>query len=521
MEKIRLYYRGQSFGDYFVGDRPLAVGSNGNCDIVVHDPEVADHHWLVMARGGTVVAYDLARPKGERPKELHIPVNQRLALGRDFALTRISEPILGTGERQGPRTERIDLMGGAAARLSIVVGNGSEAKRVCINGCPIHIGSAPDNDLVLPDKAVSARHCRFEPAESGLVIRDLGSRNGTYVNGVRVVTALLSDGASVRIGRTTLRVAARSESASINPTDMVAESPGMLDVLGEVQHMAALSWPVLIFGESGTGKEHVARALHNAGIRRHETFVALNAGGLPRELIESELFGHERGSFTGASAIHRGVFEQADRGTLFLDEIGELPLEMQARLLRTVESGEIRRVGGESNLRADVRVVCATHRNLRAMVAAGAFRQDLYYRLARFVIEVPPLRTRPEDIRALAVHFLSSIVSEVGPRELTPEAMSQLLGYGWPGNVRELFNVLATACASTTSSQLATSDIERAFDRVGGVRADGKTATLEALRQALRNHGGNLSATARSLGIPRTTLRDRLRSPDAAHESPE
>jgi DNA-binding NtrC family response regulator len=521
MEKIRLYYRGQSFGDYFVGERPLAVGSNRNCDIVVHDPEVADHHWLVMARAGTVVAYDLARANGERPKELHIPMNQRLALGRDFALTRISEPALSTGERQGPRTERIDFAGGSTTRLSIVVGNGSEAKRVCINGNPIHIGSSPDNDLILSDKAVSARHCRFEPAESGLVIRDLGSRNGTYVNGVRVLTALLSDGAHIRIGRTTLRVAARSENASMNLTGMVAESPGMLEVLAEVQHMAALSWPVLIFGESGTGKEHVARALHKAGPRHYETFVALNAGGLPRELVESELFGHERGSFTGASAIHKGVFEQADRGTLFLDEIGELPLEMQARLLRTVEAGEIRRVGGESNLRTDVRIVCATNRNLRAMVAAGSFRQDLYYRLARFVIEVPPLRTRPEDIRALAVHFLSSIASEVGPRNLTPDAISQLLGYGWPGNVRELFNVLATACASTISSQLETSDIERAFGRVGGARAEVKTATLEALRQALQDHGGNLSATARSLGIARSTLRDRLKRPDAEHENAE
>jgi DNA-binding NtrC family response regulator len=521
MEKIRLYYRGESFGDYFVGERPLAVGSNRNCDIVIHDPEVADHHWLVMARGGTVMAYDLARAKGERPKELHIPMNQRLALGRDFSLTRLSEPTLSAGERPGPRTERIAPTERSAVRLSIIVGNGSEAKRVCINGCPIHVGSAPDNDLVLPDKTVSASHCRLEPADSGLVIRDLGSRNGTYVNGVRVITALLSEGANVRIGRTTLRVAARSESSLINPTGMVAESPGMRDVLTEVQHMAALSWPVLIFGESGTGKEHVARALHKAGPRCNETFVALNAGGLPRELIESELFGHERGSFTGAAAVHRGVFEQAHRGTLFLDEIGELALEMQARLLRTVESGEIRRVGGECDLRADVRVVCATNRNLRAMVAAGAFRQDLYYRLARFVIEVPPLRTRPEDIRALAVHFLSSIESEVGARQLTQEAMSHLLGYGWPGNVRELHNVLATACASTCALQLETSDIERAFGRVGGARVDAKTATMEALRQAVRDHGGNLSAAARSLKIARTTLRDRLKLTDAEHESTE
>jgi DNA-binding NtrC family response regulator len=512
MEKIRLYYRGQSYGDYFVGERPLALGSGSNCDIVVHDPEVADHQWLVLARGGTVIAYDLARTEGEQPKEQHVPVNQPLPIGQNFSLTRLSDTVQPTCERQGPKTERLELTTRSAARLSLLVGNGSNAKRVYFDGCPIHIGSAPDNDLVLQDKAVSAKHCRFEPAEAGLVIRDLGSRNGTYVNGVRVITALLSEGSQVRVGRTALRVTARSDAAFGKSTAIVAESPAMLDILSEVKNMAGLSWPVLIFGESGTGKEHIARELHKAGPRHLETFVALNAGGLPRELIESELFGHERGSFTGACAIHKGVFEQANRGTLFLDEIGELPLDMQARLLRTVESGEIRRVGGESYLKADVRVVCATNRNLRAMVAAGSFRQDLYYRLARLVIEVPPLRDRPEDIRALVLHFLNRIASEVGPRQLTQEAISQLLGYSWPGNARELYNVLATACASTGSLLLETTDIARAFNRVGGAGAGGGAASAQALRQALREHGGNLSATARALGIARTTLRDRLKA---------
>jgi len=514
MEKIRLYCRGQSYGEFQVGDRPIAVGGDRNCDIVVHDPEVADHHWLVVSRGGTVIAYDLVRAQTGQPREHPIPVNRHVALGRYYSMTRVSVPENEHMQREGRCTERLDLFR-SRAQLVIIAGIGSEGKRISVNGSPIHIGSADDNDLVIPDKAVSARHCRFEPGESGLVIRDLGSRNGTFVNGVRVITALLSEGAMVRVGRTTLRIVARSDRGLGKPEEMVAESPAMLEILDEVQSMAALSWPVLIFGESGTGKEHIARALHKAGPRRHETFVALNAGGLPRELIESELFGHERGSFTGASTVHKGMFEQANRGTIFLDEIGELPLDMQARLLRTVESGEIRRVGGETNIRADVRVVCATNRNLRAMVAAGQFREDLYYRLARFVIEIPPLRSRPEDIEALTGHFLNRIASEVGPRQVNQEAMVQLLGYSWPGNVRELFNVLATACASTSALQLESADIERAFVRVGGVSAGGKNVTPDALRQALQNHGGNLSATARALGMARTTLRDRLKAASA------
>jgi DNA-binding NtrC family response regulator len=284
----------------------------------------------------------------------------------------------------------------------------------------------------------------------------------------------------------------------------------MYDVLDQVERLSGLSWPVLIHGESGVGKERIAEALHASGRRCRGPFVPLNAGGLPPQLIESELFGHERGAFTGAVASHRGVFERAHGGTLFLDEIGELPLELQTRLLRILETWEVRRVGGEAASRVDVRLVCATHRDIRAMVAAGAFREDLYYRIARLLIEVPPLRSRREDIAPLSIHFLRQIAAEVGHRWIGGLAMARLESHAWPGNVRELRNVLCAAAASTSSAEIRLEHVERALVGVGGGTVRYGT-TPEHLQQVVDDHHGNVSAAARALGMPRTTLRDRLK----------
>jgi two-component system nitrogen regulation response regulator GlnG len=226
---------------------------------------------------------------------------------------------------------------------------------------------------------------------------------------------------------------------------IVGDDAALRAVLARARRVAPTATPVLVTGESGTGKELLARALHELGSRPAGPFVAVNCGALPRELAESELFGHERGAFTGAAARRRGWFEEASGGTLVLDEIGELPIDLQPKLLRVLETGRIRRVGGAGEANVSVRVVAMTLRNLAQEAQRGHFRADLYYRLAGFELVLPPLRRRRGDIPLLVRHFLREIEREVGPREIDPAAMAALVEAEWPGNLRELRNVVRRA----------------------------------------------------------------------------
>jgi len=505
MEMLELYRAGALLARYELGSRALEVGRAFSCDVAVEDPEVAERHFLLLRRRGTVIAFDVSAGRRQRVVEYPLPLGRGVPLGRHHELRRVE--LEGAGRSTG--TDILSHPRCSASELQVLVGRGADARKVQLSELPVHFGRSPDNDVRLSDAAVSERHLRLEPCDAGLLARDLGSRNGTFVNGVRVHTALLVAGAQIRVGRTELQVAERSDARADGPR-MIAESSSMLEVLSELRRVARLPWPVLIVGESGTGKEGLALSLHEHSARRGQPFVAINAGGLTRELVESQLFGHERGAFTGAANRHRGVFEQAQGGSLFLDEIGELPLELQARLLRVLESGEIRRVGGESSMHVDVRLVCATHRDLRRMVVEGTFRQDLFYRIARAVVHVPSLRARPEDLRALIQRFLSEISRELGPRSISPEALARLSAHGWPGNVRELRNVLSVA-ATAAGSCIELPDVERALERVGGGQQP-RELSHEAIIRTLAQCAGNQAAAARALGIPRSTLRDRLKS---------
>ena len=289
----------------------------------------------------------------------------------------------------------------------------------------------------------------------------------------------------------------------------VAVSPQMIELMNKVERVANLPRPVLITGETGSGKEGIARALHQSSPRAHRPFVVVDAGALPETLVISEIFGHERGAFTGAIGTHHGVFESAHTGTLFLDEVGELSLATQAKLLRVVETSEVRRVGSSQMRRVDVRVVCATNRNLREMVSAGTFRADLYHRLACVVLDVPPLRERPLDLVELVEHFLELISAELGRVSLTEGARIRLAAHPFPGNVRELRNLLFAAAVGSTGRFIAVADIETAIAAVSNVPI---TFAPKSISQAMEMAGGNISAAAKALGIPRTTLRDRLRA---------
>src|SRR6202142_3266183 len=266
---------------------------------------------------------------------------------------------------------------------------------------------------------------------------------------------------------------------------IVWASAAMKEVMAQGEHVAASEARVCIRGETGTGKELIARTLHEKSPRRNGPFISLNCAAVPSELMETELFGHEKGSFTGAASRHTGKFEQAHRGTLFLDEIGDMPMPMQAKLLRVLEEGEIERVGGDKPFTVDVRVVVATHRNLEEQVRQGTFREDLYHRVFVFPIVLPPLRERREDIRVLAEHFVRQLAEQNHwkPKSFSPAAIAELERYAWPGNVRELRNVVERVLLLAPGDVVDAETVRRALPGAavsgGGAGVGGKGTALE------------------------------------------
>ncbi len=282
--------------------------------------------------------------------------------------------------------------------------------------------------------------------------------------------------------------------------EIVFSGDAMRRVMAQVERVAASETRVCILGETGTGKELVARALHERSPRKNGPFVTLNCAAVPAELVESELFGHEKGAFTGAAARHAGKFEQAQGGTLFLDEIGDMPPAMQAKLLRVLEEGEIERVGGDRPLKIDVRVVVATHRNLEQLVREGKFRQDLYHRVFVFPIQLPPLRQRKEDIDGLLQHFAAQIAEQNGwkPAEVAPEALQQLREYSWPGNVRELRNAAERLLLFANDGRVDMAAVNQALPGAAGP----SPGTLDAIT----GPSYHITNTARALGLERSHL---------------
>jgi two-component system response regulator GlrR len=391
------------------------------------------------------------------------------------------------------------------------------------------IGSATGVDLVIPEPTVSRIHAELEPRDSGLWVRDLGSRNGTFVDGVRVECACVPEGGRVLLGGVALTVtyAAKPAAVALWPDshfhDLVGRSAAMRELFARLARVAASDATVLIQGETGTGKELVARALHDASRRAQGPFVVVDCGALPETLLDAELFGHSRGAFTGAVASRAGSFEAANGGTIFLDEIGELPMALQPKLLRALEARAVRRLGENEHRPLDVRFISATHRNLRALVNARGFREDLYFRLAVLPVTVPPLRDRLEDVALLAEHFLPG-----GARgSLTPDLIAELRTRPWLGNVRELRNFIDRVTTLGAREALA-----MAVDRGTTAAAPPADATTDDLlllpfkdacerarerferayvRGLLERHDRNVSAAASATGINRTYLHRLIR----------
>ncbi|MBT8452857.1 MAG: sigma 54-interacting transcriptional regulator [Deltaproteobacteria bacterium] len=422
----------------------------------------------------------------------------------------------------------------------LVVEEGPDkGKRIDIASERMTIGESVICDLTLNDTAVSGTHCEIIAKENGFLLRDLGSANGTWVAGVRVREAWLEPGMPLRIGRTVIRFEHGPGTIEIELSrrekfyDLIGHGVRMREIFAVLEKVAASDLTVLVRGETGTGKELVARAIHRASKRAQRALIVQDCSAIPANLIESILFGHERGSFTGAADRKRGCFEVADGGTLFLDEIGELDIGLQPKLLRVLETREVQRVGGTKMIPVDVRVVAATNRDLRQMVNEGTFREDLYYRLTVVQVDLPALRERTEDIPALAVQFLEESAKR-GPQEgasftITDDAMTKLQAYPWPGNVRELKNTIERAVSLADGTELGMHDLMPASQKTPPIVFPGGTAeqfvdndipfkdakqrivdAFEAqyLKAVLDKHGDNISRSARAAGLTRYHLRE-------------
>lgn len=360
----------------------------------------------------------------------------------------------------------------------------------------------------------SDRHARIEKKDQAFLIRDLRSTSGTYVNDARIMEALLQHGDVIRIGSQEMIFMEKNEATTTFP--MKSRNDVWNEELQALGNVAKTSFPVLILGPSGTGKDVIAQALHQTSPRSHGPFVSVNCSALSETLIESELFGHIKGSFTGAISDRKGAFEAARGGTLFLDEIGDLSYSLQAKLLRALENNEIRPVGADRNIKTDVRIIAATHQNLSDKIKEGSFRSDLYFRLNVITISPPSLQFRMEDFEELLYTFAKKMKVR-----FSYGAIARMKKHTWPGNIRELKNLVSRAAALYPCEQITENHIEKLLDRtllasnedkVSGVNTPViKEIEKQMIIKRLSANRGNQRRTAQDLGMPKSTLHDRLK----------
>ncbi len=410
-------------------------------------------------------------------------------------------------------TQRVQQSGLPLKALSVTVLDGPDQGKRCTSQSErLTIGTATDNDLALTDPAVSRYHLELSRAGDRLSVRDVGSTNGTVAGSVAIERGTVPPGTSLKIGRTTIEVGdGQTLELELHPGESIGPLKGRTEVMRrlmtKVAKVGKSDVAVLLNGESGTGKELLAQALHEQSPRASKPFVTVDCGSLAPGLVASELFGHEKGSFTGAERRHVGAFERADGGTIFLDEIGELPSALQSTLLGVLERKQFRRVGGAETVTVDVRVVSATHRDLRAEVNSGAFRLDLFYRLAVVKLEVPALRERADDIPLLVEHFLKEAGHD-GPVEdlISPRAMDSLKQHYWPGNVRELRNLVEATLAMGEPPPL---EAGRSYkDARAGALAEFEKKYLGGL---IERSKGNVSEASRLARMDRSHLIELLK----------
>lgn len=520
---LELSFSGRIVLWHEIDQRVCAVGNGSDADLCVAEPSIAPVQCLLRREAHQVTLINRSTEgtlvNGEKCLDrMRVAEGDVISLGQIIATVRFRSEVEVVGHTKTLAPTDVSVR----RRVSVGVPSEYPGKRWQLGKNGLTIGADELNDIMLRDPFVSGFHARLFLDGSRCMVSDLGSRNGVFVGTTKIREGEVSPGSELRIGRTVVQVSFQdvSDDASDAPSQgvekLIGSSPAMQQLRNQLPRFASNQAPVLITGETGTGKEVVAGLLVELSPRRERPYVALNCGALTKSLIESELFGHEKGAFTGAVAKKEGAFELAHGGTLFLDEIGELPLELQPQLLRVLETGEFRRVGGTETLRCDVRLLAATNRKLEKEVTAGKFREDLFHRLHVLAIDLPPLRDRQSDVEDLAQFFLTRFAPSGHQLTLAKETLKLLRDHGWPGNIRELRNVLQRAVLLRTGDVLLPTDIT--FTPTTAVvlpDLKNETKTLyeierDAIVRELIRHSGNRTLVAEALGISRATIHRKI-----------
>lgn len=529
MLELSLQRNGKKLLRQSITPDPLTIGRAQDNTLRLLDPEISRHHCRLEWRDNSLFAVDLSSNglliNGKIQKESAIDVGDRMTIGPWLALLESAiDAVPIKTIAASPNATRVLSFNAAKRRLSterieILVNSpdqGPTKKRIAKS--EVTIGHHASSDVAVADPYVSRRHCKLVVSSGQTRLFDLGSTNGTYVSDARITQIAMPMQGKFRIGRSLVNYRVVTEVEEIEPSkstklgSMVGTSRQMREIFALIERVAPSNTTILIMGESGTGKELVARELHLQSLRSKNSFIAANCAAIPANLIESQLFGHERGAFTGAMERMTGLFEQAKDGTLFLDEIGEMPIDLQSRLLRVLEDKSIKRVGGQEEIPVDFRLICATNRDLETLVKQGKFREDLLFRIFVVPIIVPPLKNRPEDIRLLAKHFAKELAAEGRTIVFSDESIARLVKHQWPGNVRELKNVIERTLLFTNHDLIEKNDLLLTnFDLRDEEKNNLKDQERSYIVEALKSCRGNLSHTADKLGIARTTLQMKVK----------
>lgn len=541
MLTLHIYRNGDRLQSMRFDKNVIKLGRSAPADIIFHDPTISKTHCVLTKKPNYWLLEDCSKngmmlPSGQPIVDrTQIESHKRYHLGRSYAIeveledTSTSKEATVVVAQKPTQLLKVDEQKSqitlGTAILSVTLSDGRVIQKT-IDQPSTTIGSHESNDFVIPTDSVSLFHARVDFLNHNYIYTDLGSTNGSKIDDLKIERATLPPNCEIDLGSLKLQFLTKEEKLQVAPKDctqfsgMVGKSKAMQRIFSMIEIIANTDAPALITGETGTGKELVARAIHELSKRFNKPFIAINCAALPKDMIESELFGHEKGAFTGAIAERHGAFEAANHGTLFLDEIGELDADLQAKLLRVLESGEVKRVGSNKITKVSVRIVTATHRDLIQDVQYGRFRQDLLYRLHVAPIHIPALRERREDLDVLVPHLLKRLEIDA---VIAPDAFEALRYYEFAGNIRELKNILQRAVIEhEVQGGKVTAGKPRVFEVkhfqfikgmpiLRGPKNAEEQREYEKIIKALEQAQGKQTEAAKILQLPLSTFNDRVR----------